>query len=320
MSVCAGLPVLEGSRRDPVAPTQIAWLASRSEYWPTLVQADVRGVACLLFGIGAAGTGWLDRLARSEWFAGLEPRADDLAEGETSRGGWAVPAGAAGDGGRAVEALVASAALPRAWYASVAIPPGTGSGELSAALGLVAALQGRRDPLGRRLTVVVTVEAARIGGDAFVRRLRDRGAFVVRAGLGAAGDHLHHTPLRAQVQPRWGRLICVDFADYLHTWRPGRVADLHVIPAALDAALALCRMPVPASSVRALNLGFHLGSDPRADALARMDEFAELCRRRFLGPDGDMVFTNADRLDGEAGPTDLLVIYEATAGHPISWS
>ena len=278
------------------------------EHWPTLVQADVRGVAGLLFGIGAAGTAWLARLARSGWFAGLEPRADDLAEGGTSRGGWAVPAG---DGSHAVEALIASAALPRAWYASVAMPLKAGSGELSAALGLVAALRRRRDPLGRRLTVIVTVEATRIGGAAFVRRLLDRGAFVVRAGLGAAGDHLHHTPLRAQVQPRQGRLICVDFADYLHTWRAGRVADLHVIP--VDAAPALRGVPVPVSGVRALNLGFHLGSDPRADVLVQMDEFAELCRRRFLGPDGDMVFTNADRLDGEAGPTDLLVIHENVA-------
>ena len=47
------------------------------------------GVAWLLFGAGVGGAGWLARLARSAWFAGLEPQAKDLAiAGGLPSGGW----------------------------------------------------------------------------------------------------------------------------------------------------------------------------------------------------------------------------------------
>ena len=332
MSVCAGLPVLEGARRDRIAPTQVAWLASRSEHWPTPepemqrrqdVQADVRGVAGLLFGIGAAGAGWLARLARSGWFAGLEPRAEDLAvAGGVARGGWA--SGASGDEGghlaAAAEAFFVSAPLPNAWYAAVAVPCRIGPAEQSAALGLVGALAKRRDLLGRRIAVVVTVEAVpgseQVG--AFVRQLLDRGAFVVRGGASpgaAGGDHLHHFPLRAVVIPRRGRLVCVDLADYLLTWRPGRVADLHVLLADWDAAgQALRTLPLPgrrSDGVRALNLGFQPDA---GQSLSEIDRFASWCCERLLAPGGDAVFTDTDRLDGRTGLVDLLVIHDATAG------
>lgn len=313
-----------GSRTETAA--SVAWLSARPEYWPPPPGngAPARGVACLLFGIGAHGAGWLARLARSDWFAGLEPRAENLAvAGGVARGGWA--SGASGDEGRHLaaaeaSAFFASAPLPSAWYATVAVPCGAGSAGQSAALGLVAALTERRDPLGRRITVVVTVEAvpgsAREG--AFVRRLLDRGAFVVRGGAEpgvTGGDHLHHFPLRAVVIPHQGRLVCVDLADYLLTWQPGRVADLHVLPADLDAAEPDLRSLTPPGQgnegVQALNLGFYL--DP-GSSLSEIDRFASRCSEALLAPDGDVVFTDTDRLDSRTGSVDLLVVHEAAAG------
>jgi len=102
----------------------------------------------------------------------------------------------------------------------------TSDGSGRAFVGLVGALRARRDPRGRKLTVAVTAKTA---SAALVHRLLDLGAFVIRAGSGAAGHHLHHFPLRAAIVPRAGRLICVDLADYLRTWRPGRVATLNVL-------------------------------------------------------------------------------------------
>lgn len=307
------------------AAASVTWLSARPEYWPPppASGAPAWGVACLLFGVGAADAGWLARLARSDWFAGLKPRAEDLTvAGGVARGGWA--SGASGDEGghlaAAAEAFFVSAPLPNAWYAAVAVPCGIGPAEQSAALGLVGALAKRRDPLGRRITVVVTVEAVpgseQVG--AFVRQLLDRGAFVVRGGASpgaAGGDHLHHFPLRAVVIPRRGRLVCVDLADYLLTWRPGRVADLHVLLADWDAAgQALRTLPLPgrrSDGVRALNLGFQ--SDA-GQSLSEIDRFASWCCERLLAPGGDAVFTDTDRLDGRTGLVDLLVIHDATAG------
>ena len=282
----------------------------------------MHGVACLLFGVGTAGVGWLARLAYSGWFAGLEPRAEDLAAaGGLPHGGWAMPASRAsadeGDLIAAAEAFFTSAPLPSAWYAAVAIPCGAGPDERSATLGLVGALRERNDPLGRKLTVVATIEAARDPVSAlFVRRLLDCGAFVVRAdpdAPSASGDHLHHFPLRAAVIPRQGQLICTDLADYLHTWRPGRVAHLHLVPfAGGDAELALCGLPLPkvGGGARALNIGFHLDPCAQGRALTEIDRFATRCCELFLRLRGDTVFTNTDRLDGKVGSADLLIIYD----------
>ncbi len=314
-----------GGRTDAAA--SVAWLSARPEYWPSLPGngAPTWGVACLMFGIGVDGTGWLARLARSDWFAGLEPRAEDLAvAGGVARGGWA--SGGSGDAGHlaaAAEAFFASAPLPSAWYATVAVPGGAGSAEQSTALGLVGALARRRDPLGRRITVVVTVEATpgAARDTAFMRRLLDRGAFVVRGGAdpgAAGGDHLHHFPLRAVVIPRQGRLVCVDLADYLLTWRPGRAADLHVLSSDLDAAEQAMRTMLPrcrdGEGVRAVNLGFHLAPDVPGRSLSEIDRFASRCCELALPPDGDAVFTDTHRLDDRTSSVDLLVIHDAMAG------
>jgi len=253
----------------------VAWISVRPEYRPSIDGSEVPeslggpepglGVACLVFGVGAGGAEWIDRLERSDWFAGLEPRPEDLAvAGGVPAGCWTVPVGRAGHRGRidaAVKAFVAQAGFPIAPLATVAVPRGAGPGELAAALALVGALRQRRDARGCRIAVIVTVEAARSpAANSFVRELLGRGAFVVHAGLGAWGDHIHHFPLRAVMLPRRGRrLVCVDLADHLACWTPGSIADLHALPSGLDeAARVLSRLPalgdVTSSQVRALNL------------------------------------------------------------------
>lgn len=313
-----------------VKAPDIAWLSTRPEYWlPPLGEGKLRGVTCLLFGVGAAGVDWLARLACSKWFAGLEPRAEDLAvAGGLPSGSWAMPASrASGEKDHSImaaEVFFTSAPLPSAWYAAVAIPCGSGPDERSATLGLVGALRKRSDPTGRQLTVVVTIEGADDPvGSLFVRGLLNLGAFVVRAepdAPSASGDHLHHFPLRATVIPRRGQLIGVDLADYLHTWRPGRVADLHVVPFACgDTELALCGLP-PAkvggvfSGALALNIGFHLDPCLSGKALAEIDRFSMRCCELFLPPDGSVIFTNTDRLDGNLGSADLLIIRNRDPG------
>ncbi len=308
----------------------VAWISVRPEYWPSIDghgTPDILegpepglGVACLVFGVGAGGAEWIVRLKRSEWFAGLEPRPEDLAvAGGVPAGCWTVPVGRAGYGSRIdaeLEAFVAQAGFPDAPLAAVAVPRGAGPGDLATALALVSALRQRRDAGGCRIAVIVTVEAARSPGvSAFVRGLLGRGAFVVHAGLGAWGDHIHHFPLRAVMLPRRGRrLVCVDLADHLAFWTPGSTADLHALPSGFDeAARVLSHLPAlgdaTSSQTRALNLHAHYDLGAPGNFLTELDQLATLCRGLFLGPDGDMVFTTADRLDGVTGSADLLVIH-----------
>jgi hypothetical protein len=305
-----------------IAPN-IAWLAARAEYWPPPSgREELRGVGCLMFGVGRDGVNWLERLARSEWFAGLELHVDDLAAaGGFANGDWSVPAGGfPGEAGHVIKsarAFFRSVPLPRAWYAAVAVPRCAAPDEQSAAVGLVDALRERRDPLGRKLTVVATVEA---GSDReftpFLRRLLDRGAFVVCAdpdASSAGGDHLHHFPLRVAVVPRRGQLICADLFDYLHTWRPGRVAKLHVILFVnSDADLNPSGLPPSqaGSGACALNIGFHLNTRSTGKALAEIDRFSTRCCELFLHSGGSAIFTNTERLDGKVGSADLLLIYD----------
>lgn len=312
-------------------PGSVAWLSTRSEYWPPHVSEHwpppdfkpIPGVACLQFGIGADGAGWLARLARSSWFAGLEPRAEDLAvSGGVACGCWAMPDDWADRTGASIaseaEAFFASKPLPKACLALVAVPRGAEPDEQAVALGLVGALRARCDPSGRALGVVVTVEAApSTEADAFVRALLDKGAFVVRGGAGpdtgAVGDLLHHFPLRALKEPRLGRLVCVDLADYLYIWRPARLANLHVVPLAGHDTVHALRgaLLLAGDGVCALTLGFHLDLDAPGQGLAEVDGFAAVCCTLLPTTDGDVVFTNMDRLDGVTGSVDLLVIHDS---------
>ena len=320
---CADAAGVSLIQADPI----ISWISAWPDYWPLpdgtgaplslIVPNPLLGVMCLIFGVGAGGADWIARLARSDWFAGLEPRMEDmLGAGGASTGCWTIPGGSAGRGretATTAEACFAQAPLPDAPLAMVAVPWGAGTSELAAALGLVDALRERRGARGCRIAVVVTVEAeASLANSAFERELLDQGAFVVRAGRGATGDHFHHFPLRAAVIPRRGRLACADLADYLACWRPGARANLHVIPSSFDeAALALGTLPTgtEGSNASALNLHLHLDLDAPGNQLAELDRLATCCREFFLGPEDGMVFTTADRLDGVTGLADLLVVH-----------
>ena len=306
----------------------ISWVSARSEYWPDADQSEgppgwtalesVLGAACLVFGIGVGGSGWVDRLARSGWFAGLEPRPEDLIAGDGEPVGcWCLPDSCAETGHDVAGAALAffeHGPLPNAPLASVAVMPDASQADLAAALGLVAALRERRCERGCRTAVVVTVEGnASPALLALVRGLRDLGAFVVRPGMAAGDDHLHHFPLRAPMIPRAGRLVCVDLADHLACWPPGGVADLHVIPSSYDAAEQAFRRLSDAEhaggrGARAINLHLHLDADAPGSALVRIDRLATSCQALLLAPDGSMVFTNTERLDGTTATADLLIV------------
>ena len=119
-------------------------------------------------------------------------------------------------------------------------------------------------------------------------------------------------PSRAARRQKSGQPCLVELADYLHTWRPGRIAHLHLLPFALDAEPATCGLPLTkmGGGACALHIGFHVDPCARGKPLAEIDRFSMRCSELLLRPDGDTVFTNTDRLDGEVGSADLLVIYD----------
>lgn len=307
----------------------IRWISARPEYWreasanaslSELVEPpSFLGVLGVAFGIGSMGADWIERLARSDWFAGLEPRAEDLGVARGIPAGcWRVPVGQARTTEAitaTVEAFAALADFPMAPLAMIAVPGNADVAEMAVALGLVAGLRQRRDTRGCRPSVVVTVEGgASLLLSGFVRQLLEAGGFVIRSGHDTAGDHLHHFALQA-IQPRKGRLVCVDLADYLACWKPGAAADLHVIPFDREAALkALSELSearrVNINKAQALNLHFHLDSDRGGNLLMQIDQFAEHVRGLVQGSDAGIVFTTAERMDGLTGSVDLLVIHK----------
>ena len=221
--------------------------------------------------------------------------------GGGARGTWTGLAEAAGS-------FFAAASLPIASYAAVALPDGAGAGERLAAVGLIRALRGRRDPHGRRLIVVATIDAHEDA--AFVRQLLDLGVFVVCSAVARSGDHVHLFPLRMTVSPRAGRLIGVDVADIVQTWQPGRMGTLHSVPFPAPAARAL----PAARPCRAVNVGFPIDGDAPGNPLARMDDFATCCRERYLSDRGSIVFTNTGGRVGRGGSADLLLIADGAGG------
>jgi len=277
-------------------------------------------VMCLVFGIGVSGSEWVARLAHSKWFVGLETRPEDLTvAGGKAIGRWCLPDSYAGSlhgiAGAAL-AFFKRGLIPNAPLATVAVMPYAVQGDFAAALGLVAALRERRCERGCRTAVVVTVEGnASPALLALVRGLRDLGAFVVRPGMAAGGDHLHHFPLRAAMTPRGGRLVCVDLADHLACWPPGGIADLHVIPSAYDAAEQVFRRLADAGhagshGARAVNLHMHFDENAPGSPLVEIDRLATSCGAFLLAPNGSMIFTNSERLDSVTGSADLLIVHE----------
>lgn len=298
------------AEHERTSPLSITWLAVRAEYVHPRGdnQPVLNGVQCLLFGIGTHGAAWLDRLGRSAWFVGLEPQPDDLNNRENTRGQWVMPSsgGVADDGNFAteVEAFLANTQLPQAWCAAIAVPSQIGPADIAIVLGLVEAVRARRDPMGRHLSVVVTMEDAGPSTEVLTKYLCDRGAFVIHGSAEASGDHLHHYPLRAAIPPREGRVICVDFCDFLFTWRPGRNAVLHTISGDLEVK--------PGSPGCAINILFDFDWGGPGFSLEEIDRLSGELREQWVDIDGDVVFTTADRLDERTGWIDLLVIEEAT--------
>ena len=104
-----------------------------------------------------------------------------------------------------------------------------------------------------------------------------------------------------------------DLADHLACWPPGGVADLHVIPSAYDAAeQAFPRLAdaenAGSHGARAVNLHMHLDADAPGSHLVEIDRLATSCEAFFLAPDGNIVFTDTERLDGTTATADLLIV------------
>ncbi len=283
------------------------------------------GVTCLVFGVGTSTAGWIDRLIHSAWFAGLTPRPEDLAvSGGVAAGCWSVPVRNM-DGPEGLEAwidaFVARGLFPKTPLATVAVSGDAGPHDQAAALALVRTMRSQRDASGCRTAVIVTIEAGMASvSRAFVGGLLEQGAFVVQAGLGVPGDHIHHFPLRAATIPRNGRLVCVDLADHLATWCPGSMAYLLVIPSGVDEAVQVVPElagsgDVRAGRVRGLNLHLHVRRDAGGDLVTKLDRLATACQALLLGPTGDLVFTTANRMDSVSGSADLLVIHDACSEH-----
>ncbi len=295
--------------------TTVAWLAIRPGYrsgpgWRE-AQGDMGvlnpgtgrdGVAVLVFGIGAAGTLWVDRLARSAWFSGLAPDKADLhAAGSTAtRGSWSIPSATDIPW---LEQPVAMTGLPSVPLATVAIGEGISQPDEICAVALVHALRARRCHRRCRTAVVVTLDltsqpATRIR---LAKALREAGAFVIEPADTAKGLHLHHFPLRAAIMPRSGwRLVCTDLADHLACWPPGSWARLYRLKE--DTPL---RLPTPCAAVRFHILHWHADLD-RA-GLLYLDRQSSRCRRRW--GDANMVFTTAETMDGSVGSFDLLLVH-----------
>lgn len=290
-----------------VDTVEITWMGARPLDWAL---RDARwhlpfGVTGILFEVGVGRSGWLTRLAGSDWFSGLAPHAEDLAIGEEPSGRWIMPP-RSGEAG--VASFLASSHAPQAqWWAAVAVTPETGAAHRSAVLGLVRALRQRRSQSGDPLPVVVTMEGPSLHDEPFVSQLLERGAFVIRAGRGVGGDHLHHFPLRAFAAD--ARLVCIDLFDILSLWRPGRTATLHLIPMHPEKAVqAMEDIPVHPVGAQAVDVRFHFRSDWADVQLEKICGLAERCALRFVRDDGDFIYTNDRRLDGASGSADLLII------------
>ena len=294
--------VLDGVSLRIAATT--SWLAMRPEPWfpcragPAVEArldrpAPPLGVAILMFVVGPGAQDWSERLARSSWYSAIRPRPADLAGRGPARGTLPSPNWSR---------------FPEARLATLALMDGASAADVDAAFGLVQALgKGVKDE-GHRLRVVVTMGAAEPSTAADLRHL---GATVIRGTAGMDPDHLHHFPVRAALRPPSGRLVCVDLADCLMCWPPGRIGDLHLIPFnAGSAKHALCGITVPQGLTTATVIaqGPHEGSDSDLSAL---DLLAGVCGEFLFGTNGvaPMLFTNGDRLDGATGTADLLLIH-----------
>jgi hypothetical protein len=310
-------------RRNLLAPeispcaksTTVTWLAIRPGYpsrpgWQEthnngslfIPSTRIDGVAVLVFGIGTAGTLWVDKLALSGWFSGLAPDEADLRAAKmTARSGTWTLQDATGVAG--LDNLVATAGLLGVPLATVAIGADLTSSDEICAVALVHALRARRWQGRCRTAVMVTLDLSSLSVTRrrLAKELRDAGAFVVEPAGTARGMHLHHFPLRAAIMPRAGwRLVCTDLADHLACWPArswGRLYRLDETP--------LLHLPVPRAAVRAHILHWHANLE-QAD-LGYLDHQNSRCRERWTN--AETVFTTVETMDGSVGSFDLLLVH-----------
>ncbi len=284
-------------RANRFAGTSLPWLAIRPEY--RTGTDGLRGVAILAFGVGEEGASWLRKLEASAWFGGLQPNGADLLEaGADSSAGYWMPStpvaawtGAAGLGSYTV------APLPRSILATLALPAGATDADAEAAFELVRFLRARR-VCGQRPCVLVTSDAEPgVRSEVLHRRLREAGAFLVTPWPGTPVAHLHGFALRAAIEPRDGRLICVDLADHFVTWPSGGAAVLRLCDDMQAAHAALRNDPDRMTSV------IHWHVVPGAGQLIALDRLGQ----HAVSADGaSLVLTTAGRIDGTCGTMDLL--------------
>ena len=304
----------------------VSWVAVRSEPWrepasgPEILSSGLRlvrpppmlGVMCLMFAVGPGTSNWSERLGQSDWYAAMRPRPADLGQqgpsqgccpiGDLSLNGTGLPSGAD---------EVASL-FPEIRLVTVALLDRATPAELDAAFHLVRALGSRRVDGNRRLRVVVTVDGAEAKRTTAVPLFKQLGATVIRGAEGMDADHLHHFPVRAMLRPPSGRLVCVDLADCLMCWPPGRAGVLHLIPFNVDrAARALCDIPMRGRLIT-VTLIAHFPEHGPDSTLVAMDGLARLCGTVLFGSfdEAPMLFTTGDRLDGVTGTADLLLIHD----------
>ncbi|GEM_PF-4475371 len=303
-------------------PTSITWLSLRPEYWspprPSVpitvgkldirIPGPIRGIACIAFAIGTSGGAWLDRLSASQWFSGLEPQPHDIERDDLAVTGRLLVRDEDLRNPIGIGAMLERITWPVVPIAAIAVPQALRLSDQIATLGLVSELRARHDGHGCRVAVVVTLGSLS-GDDAFVSELLKRGVFVVRSGSGPGDDHLHHLPLRSAIYPRHGRLVCVDLADYLACWKPGTSAELHVLSLTPDYGHAAVDL-LSQREDRTLALSIDMHWDPAAagNELLELDWLAAHCRQRFLPENGRFLFTTSDRLHGETGTVDIVVI------------
>ncbi len=269
------------------------------------------GVVCLMFAVGPGASAWSERLGQSDWYAAMRPRPADLVQQGPTHGSWSVVDQAPNGTGLPAGADEVVSLFPEVRLVTVALLDRATPADLDAALHLVRTLGSRVGDEGRRLRMAVTVGAAEAERTAAVPLFQQLGATVIQGTEGMEADHLHHFPVRATLRPPSGRLVCVDLADCLMCWPPGRAGILHMIPLNMDrAALALRGITVPGRLITA-TLIMHVPDDGPDSSLLAVDSLARLCGTVLFGSfdDAPMLFTTGERLDGVTRTADLLLIH-----------
>jgi len=231
--------------------------------------------------------------------------------GGAPSGTWAAPAGTTvpSDVAIAAERYIASAALPDAAYAAIAVPAERSPTDVAIVISLLRSIKSRQGSRG--LVIVTIAQSNDTEGDAeLIEQLRHEGAFVIMGDL-AQGNHLHNFPLSTVATPPTSRMIGIDFADIRLLWQAGTVAQLHTLPFDLhylqDRSLQLQEFVSSKEGLGGLIVICYW--DPESSSvLEAIDEYATCCRQLLLAPDGNVIVMDSARVDGKTGKVDILFI------------